>query len=105
MLGMALHSALVYSGLIAAIVMLTAAQNRGLAVIAVIAAGLQTLILLGVLSLHVRGIPLGIVFGIALAVPALIAWFRSTGKAAITASAIATFVGLLQLVGFVFPGR
>jgi len=102
---MSTHSALVYSGLIAAIVLFTASQSRGIAAIAVLAAGLQTLVELRVLTLQIGRLPLGLVFGIALAVPALIVWFRAAGKATVTASAIATFVGLLQLVGYVFPGR
>jgi len=100
---MSLESALVYSGLAAAVVTFTASQSRGVAAIALLAAGLQTLIHLGVLRLGIGQLPLGLVFGIAIALPALIVWFRAAGKAAVSASAIATFIGLVQLVRYVFP--
>ena len=97
------HAVLAYSGLAAALVLLAASQSRGLAIISVLAAGLEVLIQLGLLRLHVVGIPLGLVLGIALAVPALIVWFKATGKATLTSSSLATFIGLVQVVAFAFP--
>jgi hypothetical protein len=94
---------LAYSALAAALVLLTASQSRGLAIVAVLAAGLEVLMQLNLLRLQVAHVPLGLVLGLALAVPALIIWFKSTTKAAITAAAVAAFVGLVQLVAYALP--
>jgi len=100
---MILHNALAYSGLAAALVLLAASQGRALALVAVAAAAVQVLIHHQFISLHVARLPLGPILGLLLAIPALVAWFRSTTKAAITAGAIAAFVGLVQVVGYALP--
>ena len=100
---MLIHSALAYAGLAAALILLAASQSRGLALLAVLAAAVEVLMHLQVLRLHVSHLPLDLVLGILLLVPALIAWFRSTTKAAITAGSIAAFVGLLQVAGYALP--
>ncbi len=98
-----IHSVLAYSGLAAALVLRAASQSRGLAIVSVLAAGLEVLIQLGLLRLHVVGISLGLVLGVALAVPALLVWFKATGKAALTSSSLATFIGLVQVVVYALP--
>ncbi len=98
-----IHAVHAWSGLAAALVLLAASQSRGLAIVSTLAAALEVLIQLGLLRLQVARIPLGLVLGIALAVPALIAWFRASGKAALTSSSIATFVGLVQVVVYALP--
>jgi hypothetical protein len=100
---MFLHSALAYSALAASLVLLAASQSRGLAAVAVLASALEVLIQLQVLRLSVAHLPLGLILGVLLAVPALVAWFRSTTKAAISAGAIAAFVGIVQIVGYALP--
>ncbi len=97
------QSALAYSGFVAALVLLTASQSRGLAIISVVAAGLEVLTQLNLLRLQVAHLHLGLVLGIALAVPALIIWFKATTKAAITAAALAAFIGLVQVVAYALP--
>jgi len=97
------QSALAYSGLVAALVLLTASQSRGLAIVSVLAAGLEVLTQLGLLHLQITHLHLGLVLGIALAVPALVVWFKATTKAAITAAALAAFVGLVQVVAYAVP--
>ena len=100
---MLLHSALSWSGLVAAVVLLLAGQTRGIALIAVLAAAMELLLQHGFIQLHVTHLPLGLVLGLALAVPSLWAWFRSSSKAAVTAGAVAAFVGLVQLVAYAAP--
>ncbi|HET6439936.1 MAG TPA: hypothetical protein VFG59_17860 [Anaeromyxobacter sp.] len=100
---MMIHSALAYSGLAAALVLLAASQSRALAIVAVLAAALEVLIQLQILRLQVAHLPLDLLLGILLAAPALVAWFRSSGKAAISAGAIATFIGLIQIVVYALP--
>jgi hypothetical protein len=98
-----LHAMLAYSGLAAALVLLAASQSRGLAIVSVLAAGVEVLIQLGLLRLQVARIPLGLVLGIALAVPALLVWFKASGKAALTSASLAAFVGLVQVVAYAWP--
>jgi hypothetical protein len=100
---MLIHSALAYCGLAAALVLLAASQQRGLAALATLAAALEVLLHLQLVQLHVARLPLGPILGLLLAVPALVVWFRSTTKAAVSAGAIAAFVGLLQVVGYALP--
>ncbi len=97
------QSALAYSGLVAAVVLLTASQNRGLAIVSLLAAAFEVLTQLGLLRLQVAHLHLGLVLGLVLAVPALIIWFKATTKAAITAAAIAALVGVIQVVAYAIP--
>ena len=101
--GMYLPHALTYTGLVAAVVLLVASQKRGLSIVAVLAAALEVLSLLGILQFRVVGLSLALVLGLALAVPALIIWFGSTTKSAITAAALTAFVGILQVVAYAVP--
>jgi len=96
---MSLPALLAYSGLAAALVLLAAAQtSRAVALIAVIAGAIEVTRALGLIHLQIKHLPLGLLLGAALCVPSLIAWFRSTTKPAVTAGAIATFVGAAQVV-------
>jgi hypothetical protein len=100
---MSTEALLVYCGFAAALFLFFAAsQSRGLAVIAVVASGLQVLEQLHVLQLRIGRVPafiLPLALALGLAVPALLSWFRSTVKSAVTASAIATLVGAVQVLG------
>jgi hypothetical protein len=98
-----LQGALAYSALAAGLVLLTASQSRGLAIVSVLAAGLEVLTQLNLLRLQVAHLHLGLVLGVALALPALVIWFRSTSKAAVTAAGIAAFIGLVQVAGYALP--
>ena len=93
-----LPALLTYSGLVAALVLLAASQSRTLPLVAVIAGAFEVARTLGLVHLEIRHLPLSLVLGAALCVPALIAWFRSTTKAAISSAAVAAFVGALQVV-------
>lgn len=99
-----LPALLAYSGLVAALVLLAASQTRAIALIAAIAGAVEVLRVLDILHLGIKHVPLGFALGAALCIPALIAWFKSTTKAAVTASAVATFVGAVQVVS-VLLGR
>jgi hypothetical protein len=66
--------------------------------VAVIAGAFEVLRVLGIVHLEVKHVPLGLVLGAALAIPALIAWFRAPTKPAISAAAVAALVGTVQVV-------
>ncbi len=98
---MTLHVALAVAALAASAVLLFAAVARPLAVIGLVASGLEVAMALGALRLHVAGIPLGLVLGLALAVPGLLAWLKATSKAAVSAAAILALAGVLQVAAAV----
>ncbi len=104
---MSTSALLVYSGFAAAVFLFASSQTRGLSIVAVIASGIEVLEHLNILHLSFGRIPghvFGLVLALGLAVPALIAWFRAPNKAAITASAIATFVGAVQALELLLRG-
>lgn len=94
---MTLHVALAVAALAASTVLFFSAVGRPLAVIALVASGLEVAMALGALRLHVAGIPLGLALGLALAIPGLLAWLRSASKPAVSAAAVLALVGILQV--------
>ncbi|BDG02580.1 hypothetical protein [Anaeromyxobacter oryzae] len=74
------------------------AQGRALPAIALLASGLEVVQVMGWLRVDVAGLNLGLILALLLAIPGLVAWFRAAGKPAITAAAIVTFIGIVQVV-------
>jgi len=95
---MTLHVALAVSALVAAVALFLSAQSRALATIALVAGALEVAMAFGVLRLSVAGVPLGLVLGLALAVPGVLAWLRATAKTAVSAAAIISLAGFLQVL-------
>jgi hypothetical protein len=95
---MTLHVTLAVAALAGALALFLSAQSRVLGTIALVAAALEVAMAFGVLRLHVAGIPLGLVLGLALALPGLLAWLRASAKTAISAAAIVSLVGVLQVL-------
>lgn len=96
---MSLHTLLAFVAL-AGSALLFATGGRVLATVALVASGLEVLMALGVLHLRVVQLPLGLVLGLALALPGLIAWFRATAKPAISAATVVALVGTVQVVAY-----
>ena len=94
---MALHAALAVAALAASALLLVAGVARPLAVVALLASAVEVALAFAVIRLHVGGVPLGLALGLALAIPGLLAWFRATSKAAVSASAIVALAGALQV--------
>ena len=94
---MTLHVALAVSALIASAVLFFSSVGRTLPAITLVASGLEVTMALGMLRLHVSGIPLGLVLGLALAIPGLLAWLRASSKPAVSAAAIVALAGVLQV--------
>ena len=95
---MILHVALAVAALAASVVLFFSTVGRALAVVGLLASGLEVAMALGALRLHAAGVPLGLVLGLALALPGLVAWLRASSKAAVSAAAILALVGVLQVV-------
>ncbi len=95
---MALHVALAVAALVASAALFLSSQSRALAVVALVASGLEVAMALGLLHLSVAGVPLAIILGLALAVPGVLAWLHASAKGAVSAAALITFVGALQVL-------
>jgi hypothetical protein len=93
---MTLHVALAVSALVASAVLLLSKVARPLAVVALVASGLEVAMAFGLLRLHLTSAPLGLLLGLALAVPGVLAWLRASSKPAVSAAAIVAFTGALQ---------
>jgi hypothetical protein len=94
---MTLHVALALAALAAALLLLAFSSQRALALVATVAAGIEVAMAFGQLRLGVPGVPLGLLLGVALAVPGFVAWLRATTKAAISAAAVVAFTGFVQV--------
>jgi hypothetical protein len=94
---MTLHSALAFSALAASVLLFVTAGGRILPTIALVASGLEVLMTLGILRIAIAQLPLGLVLGLLLGLPGLVAWFRASSKPAVSAAAIVAFIGVLQV--------
>jgi hypothetical protein len=95
---MTLHTALAVAALVASIVLLMAHVSRGLALLALVASGLEVLTAFGYVALHVSGISLQLVFGLLIAIPAVLIWLRASSKTTVSAASILALVGALQVL-------
>ncbi len=100
---MNVHAALAVSALVASAALFFTAPSRLLAVIALVASGIEVAMTLGVVHLAIAHLPLRIVLALALAVPGVLAWFRAGAKTAASAAAIVAFVGALQVASALGP--
>jgi hypothetical protein len=89
---------LAVAALAASALLFFTAQGRALPAFALVASALEVVLVMGWIHVNVAGVSLGLVLGLLLAVPGLLAWFRASGKPAITAASIVTLVGALQVL-------
>jgi len=94
---MSLHVALVVAALVASLALFLTASSRVLAIVALVASGVEAAMALGLIHLSVARLPLGLVLGFALAVPGVLLWMRSSGKTAVSAAVVVALVGALQV--------
>ncbi|HSM92659.1 MAG TPA: hypothetical protein VLT47_07180 [Anaeromyxobacteraceae bacterium] len=95
---MSVHTALAVSAFGASIVLFLAHANRGLLLVALAASGLEVLMAFGLIALHVSvSVPLQLILGALIAVPAVLVWLRASSKASISAATVLTLVGALQV--------
>ncbi len=94
---MSLHVALVVAALVASIALFLSGASRVLAIVALVASGVEVAMALGLVHLSVGRLPLGLVLGVALAVPGVLVWLRSTGKTAVSAAVVVALVGAIQV--------
>lgn len=94
---MTLHTALPLSAVVAAAWLLFTSGSRALPLVSLAAAGLEVALAQGWLRLAVHASTLSLGLGGAIALPALVLWWRAGGKGPLTAASILAFVGLLQV--------
>jgi hypothetical protein len=94
---MSRHTALALSAALAATWLFFTAGTRALPLVAFLAAGVEVALAQGWLRLAVHGSTLSLALGGAIALPAVILWWRAGGKGPLTAASILAFVGLLQV--------
>jgi hypothetical protein len=92
------QTALVIVALVSSIVLLLEQSGRTVAVVAVLAAGIEALLVFGLMSLSVAKFRIDVVLPAVLAIAGAIAWARTSGKHAVTAATLVTAVGALQLL-------
>jgi len=98
---MSLHLALAVAALAASILLFAGGATRILGAVALAAAGVEVAMAFGLVHFAVAGLPLGLLLGLCLAVPGLLAWLRTSSKAGVTAATVTALVGLLQVLAAV----
>jgi hypothetical protein len=96
---MHVHTALVVVALVSSITLMLEQSGRTVALVAVIASGVEALLAFGLMSLSVAKFRIDVVLPALLAISGAIAWARSSAKHAVTAATLVTAVGALQLLG------
>lgn len=94
---MSLHTALALSAVLAAAWLFFTSGDRALPLVAFLGAGTEVALAQGWIRLALHGPTLSLVLGGAIALPAVILWWRAGGKGPLTAAAVLAFVGLLQV--------
>lgn len=99
--GMHAHTgtALVVVALVSSIVLLLQKSERTIALVAVIASGVEALLAFGLMSLSLAKFRIDVILPALLLIAGAVAWARSSGKHAITAGTLVALVGALQLAG------
>ncbi len=102
---MAVSTLLVLAAVAASLLAVLTAAQRIVPIIALVASGLEAVLRLGLISLHVTHVPIGLALAAALAVAGAILWMRAITKPLSTAATVILLVGAVQLVSALAPGR
>ena len=90
-------NALVIVAFVSSIVLLLQSE-RTIALIALVASGIETLLVFGLMSLSLARFRVDVVLPALLAIAGAIAWARASGKHVVTAATLVACVGTLQLL-------
>ncbi len=93
---MAIHTALALSAVLSAAYLFFTSASRIASGLALLAGAVELALALGWVRLAVHGTTLSLGLGLAIALPALVAWWRAGGKGPTSAAAVLAFIGLLQ---------
>ncbi len=92
------HTALIVLAAIGAAVMLFQHRPLLFPVLAAVVSGFELLSSFGLVHLSVARVPLGVVFGAALALSGIIVYLRAATKSVIASATMVALVGVLQLL-------
>lgn len=95
---MQFHTALIVVALLSSILLLMQKADRMWPMVAVIAAGVEALLVFGVISLSVMKFRIDVILPAVLLVAGAICWHKASSKNAITAAALVTSIAVLQLL-------
>jgi hypothetical protein len=90
--------ALVVSALVASIALLLHREDRLFPVLALVASGLEALMVFQVISLSSGKFRIDVILAGLLALAGGVSWAKEQGKVTVTAATVATLVGVLQLL-------
>ncbi len=94
---MSLATALVLTALVASIVLVLQSHPRLFSVIAVVAAGIETLFIFKIVTFRVKGFDMWLVLGAALLVAGIVCWIKNGVRSTVTAATLVAFVGAIQV--------
>lgn len=95
---MPVSTILVLVALAASVLMFFRGGSRLGSLIALVASGVEATMAFGVLSLALKGVPLPLILGAALAGGSVVTWLASDDKLIITAAAVAMTIGGMQVL-------
>jgi len=91
-------TALIVTALIAAVVLVLDRGDRLFPILALIACGIEALLLFHVIELSSNKFRIDVILAALMTVAGGVCWFRSGGKSAVTAATLVTLVGAIQLL-------
>lgn len=89
---------LILTTLLAAIVLLVQKSDRMFPTVAVIAAGIQALMMFGILTLTLTKFRVDVILPALLVVAGAVCWSKTSTKGGITAATVVAFSGAIQLL-------
>ena len=92
------HTALVVVAVVSAVLLLLQKSERVWPIVAVIAAGIEALLVFNLMSLSLAKFRIDVILPALLVLSGAICWHKASTKHTITASAFVTLIGTLQLL-------
>jgi drug/metabolite transporter (DMT)-like permease len=89
---------LVLAAAVASATLLLTHTQRVAAGVALLASGLQILMIYDILQIHSKALPLPLILGAALLIAGGFVWAKSSARTAVTASTVIALVGALQVL-------
>jgi len=91
-------TALIVTALVAAVILVMDRGDRLFPILALIACGIEALLVFHVIELSSNKFRIDVILAALMAIAGGVCWARSSGKSAVTAATLVTFVGAIQLL-------
>ena len=99
MAAMSLPTVQIVIALVASVVLLLQIPAKLFPALALLASGLEALLVFRIVQFSIRGVDLWLVLGAVLVVAAAIVWARNDNKLGVTAATAVALVGAMQVMG------